>query len=57
MIAAVPQIENLTVQDFLDHAKTKPGLLTYLPDEADWLHVDKKWLVDIIFTLDKESVQ
>ena len=57
MIAAVPQIEGLTTEDFLEHAKTKAVILKYLPDEKDWHHLDKKWVCDIVYTLDTDGTQ
>ena len=56
-VAAVPQIEGLTVEDFLKYARTKPALMRYLPDEKDWNHLDKKWVCDVLYTKDQEGVQ
>jgi hypothetical protein len=28
-----------------------------LPDEEDILHIDKKWLCDILYTLDSDGIQ
>ena len=56
-VSAVPQIEGLTVHDFLDFAKNKPSLLKYLPDQRDWVHLDKHWICDILYTLDKDGIQ
>lgn len=53
----MPQIEGLTVEDFLKHARKKPVLLRYLPDEKDWKHLDKKWVCDVLYTHDTEAVQ
>jgi hypothetical protein len=53
----VPKIEGLTVEDFLDHAKTKPLIMKYLPDEGDWEHLDKRWVCDVLMTLDTAGVQ
>ena len=55
-VSAVPQIEGLTIEDFLDHARAKPQLLKCLPDEADWHHLDKKWVCDVLYTKDTEHV-
>ena len=55
MVAAVPQIEGLTVEDMLGYAKPKQSLMSHLPDERDWVHIDRKWVADIIFTLDKNN--
>ena len=35
-MAAVPQIEILTVEEMLELAKTSPNALKRLPDERDW---------------------
>jgi hypothetical protein len=40
-ISAIPQIEGLSTQNFLDYARTNQQLLAYLPDEKDWVHIDK----------------
>ena len=56
-VAAVPQIDGLTVEDFLAYARTKPILLKHLPDENDWHHLDKKWVCDVLYTLDQRGIQ
>ena len=56
-MAAVPQIEGLTSEDFLNYAKERPPMLSYLPDEKDWLHLDKKWICDVLYTLDQDGIQ
>jgi hypothetical protein len=56
-VAVVPQIEGLSIEDFLEHARKKPELLKYLPDESGWNHVDKKWLCDVLYTMDAPGVQ
>ena len=57
MVAAVPQIEGLTVEDLLDLARGNQVLLKHLPDERDWVHIDRKWVSDILYTLDKNNFQ
>ena len=57
MVAAVLQIEGLTVEDMLDLGKTKPNVLKHLPDECEWDHMDRKWLADILFTVNKMSFE
>lgn len=56
-VSAVPQIEGLTIEDFLNHARKKQSLLRFLPDEKDWNHLDKKWVCDILYTMDTQTVQ
>ena len=56
-VAAVPQIEGLTIEDFLKHARTKANLMKFLPDEVDWHHLDKKWVCDILYTGDQAGIQ
>ena len=55
LVSAVPQIEGLTVEDMLDFARGKQAVLRHLPDERDWDHMDRKWLADILFTVDKAN--
>ncbi len=57
MVASVPQIEGLTVEDILESQSGKVHVLKYLPDERDWDHIDRKWLCDIIYTLDHKNFQ
>jgi hypothetical protein len=53
IVAAVPQIEGLTVEDMLELAKRHPNTMKHLPDERDWDHMDRKWLSDIMNTVDR----
>ena len=53
----MPQIDGLTVEDFLNYAREKPELLKFLPDERDWQHLDKKWVCDILYTKDNLGIQ
>ena len=55
-MAAVPQIEGLSVEDFLNFVKGKAKLLRHLPDESSWNHLDKKWICDVLFTLDEQGI-
>ena len=50
-MSAVPNYEGLTVDDFLRFAKKDAAILQYLPDEKDWLKIDKKWLCNVLYTL------
>ncbi|CDW82385.1 UNKNOWN [Stylonychia lemnae] len=56
-VSAVPQIEGLTVHDFLQFAKLNPQHLKYLPDERDWVHLDRQWICDVLYTLDPDEIQ
>jgi hypothetical protein len=56
-VAAVPQIDGLTIEDFHAFARNKPLLLKHLPDEVDWHHLDKKWVCDVLYTLDQRGIQ
>ena len=55
-MSAVPQIEGLTIEDFLGHARARPQHLKCLPDEADWHLLDKKWVCDVLYTKDTEHI-
>jgi hypothetical protein len=37
--------------------KTKANLRKYFPDERDWLTLDKKWICDVLFTLDEAGIE
>ena len=56
-VACVPQIDGLTIDDFQKYARKKPQLLKHLPDESDWHHLDKKWVCDVLYTLDPTGIQ
>ena len=56
-VSAVPQIDGLTIEDFLKHARRKTQLLKFLPDEKDWNHLDKKWVCDILYSQDQAAIQ
>lgn len=56
-IAAVPQIEGLSVEEFLAYAREHSNLLKFLPDERDWNHIDKKWVCDVLYTIDSDGIQ
>jgi hypothetical protein len=57
MVAAVPQIEGLTVEDMLDLAKNSPNVMKHIPDQRDWEHIDRKWLADVIYTVDRQKLE
>ena len=56
-MAAVPQIEGLTVEDMLELAKASPNALRHIPDERDWDSLSRKWLADILFTVEKQKFE
>lgn len=51
-IAAVPQIEGLTVEEFEAYATKQPQLLKWLPHTRHWNHIDKAWLCNVLYTKD-----
>jgi len=57
VVAAVPQIEGLTVDDMLESSKGKAAVLRHLPDERDWDHIDRKWLADVLNSTDKANFE
>jgi hypothetical protein len=44
------------MDDFMKYAREKPQLMRYLPDERGWNHLDKKWVCDILYTLDDQGI-
>ena len=53
----MPKYEGLSIDDFLLFAKKHASTLQYLPDEKDWLKIDKQWLCDVLYTLKTKEVQ
>ena len=56
-VSALPHIEGLTVQDLIDFAKANYNVKAYLPDEEDWIHLDRQWLGDVLYTVDAKAIQ
>jgi hypothetical protein len=56
-VSAVPQIEDLTVKDILGLCQGNQRVLKHIPDERYWVHIDRKWLCDVIFSLDRNNFQ
>ena len=56
-MAAVPQIEGLTVEDMLELAKTSPIALKHIPDERDWDSLSRQWLANILYTVEKAQFE
>jgi len=45
------------VEDMLAVAKTSVNTLKHLPDERDWDGLSRKWLADIIYTVEKAKFE
>jgi hypothetical protein len=56
-VAAVPQIEGLTVESMLELAKTSVAALRHLPDERDWDDLNRKWVADILYTIESAKFE
>ena len=56
-MAAVPQIEGLTVESMLELAKTYVAALKHLPDERDWDGLNRKWVADILYTIERAKFE
>ena len=56
-MAAVPQIEGLTVDSMLELAKTSVAALMHLPDERDWDGLNRKWVGDILYTIERAKFE
>jgi hypothetical protein len=54
-ISSVPMIDGLQLSEILNYGDGKYDC--YFPDKKDWVHVDRKWLCDVLFTLDTEGFQ
>ena len=53
----MPQIEGLTVEDMLEIANSSPNALKHLPDERDWDGINRKWLADILYTVERAKFE
>ena len=40
----------------LDFARLHDEVKMYLPDEKDWVHLDRQWLGDVLYTLDAQAI-
>ena len=56
-MAAVPQIEGLSVESMLELAKTFVAALIHLPDERDWDGLNRKWVADILYTIERAKFE
>ena len=56
-MAAVPQIEGLTVEAMLELAKTSAAALRHLPDERDGDGLNRKWVADILYTVERAKLE
>ena len=56
-LSSVPVIEGLTIEQLLKYAEGVDKVKAYVPDLKDWVHVDRKWLCDIIYTIDTVNFQ
>jgi hypothetical protein len=52
-VATELQIEGLTVEDMLKLEKTSPNALKHLADERDWDGLNRKWVADILYTVER----
>ena len=41
----------------LELAKTSPNALKHLPDERDWDGLNRKWLADILYTIERGTLE
>jgi len=41
----------------LELAKTFPNALKHLPDERDWDGLNRKWVADIIYTIERAKLE
>ena len=47
----VPFYEGLNIKTFIDKAMQWPGLKDYLPDGPDLDRVNRKWLINVMYTI------
>ena len=40
----------------MEYARKKDSVKKYLPDEKDWIHLDRQWLGDVLYTVETKDV-
>ena len=45
------------MEDMLDLAKTSQNALRHIPDERDWDGLNRKWLADILYTVERAKFE
>jgi uncharacterized phage-like protein YoqJ len=45
------------VEDMLELAEKHPNTMKFLPDKRDWDHMDRKWLSDVMNTVDRQRFE
>ncbi len=53
-VSAVPYIPGLSNADLLQFAIQSKPVQRYVPELTDWVHLERKWLCDVLYTLDTE---
>jgi hypothetical protein len=56
-VAAVPQNEGLTVESMVELAKISAAALRHLPDERDWDGLNRKWVADILYKVERAKFE
>ncbi len=57
LVAAVPQIEGLTVESMLELAKTSVAAFRHLPDERDWDEFIRKCFAEKLYTVERAKFE
>jgi len=45
------------VEDILELAEKPANTMKFLPDKRDWDHMDRKWLSDVMNTVDRQRFE
>ena len=56
-MAVAPKIKGLNIEEMLELAKTSPNAIKYLPEERDWDELNRKWVADIFFTVERAKFE
>jgi hypothetical protein len=54
-LSEVPSIPGLTNAEILKFAILSHRVQRHVPELSDWVHLDRKWLCDVLYTLDTDS--
>ena len=45
------------MKKILEYAAANPKVNVYLPEERDWVHLDRAWVCNLVYTVDNAGFQ
>ena len=50
----MPKINGLAVSDLMAYAKTNATVMKHMPEMDEWIHFDRQWICDVIYTIEPD---